>query len=92
MKGWDYCTEPGGASKQSRSFAYEKNVNEKEKNINVEIKQAIARKKQQILLMKMILLYWLPERLYIIWLATMGSFQKLTVLTSSLRVALELCV
>ena len=42
--------------------------------------------------MKMILLYWLPEQQYIIWPVQWGQFPKLTVLTSSLRVALELCM
>ena len=79
----------GGASKQSR-FAYEKNVNEKE-NINVEIKQAIARKAANIIDENDSVI--LASGTTIHYLArTMGSFQKLTVLTSSLRVALELCM
>ncbi|WP_407481538.1 DeoR/GlpR family DNA-binding transcription regulator [Elizabethkingia meningoseptica] len=78
----------GGASKQSR-FAYEKNVSEKE-NINVEVKKAIAKEASKIIDENDSII--LASGTTIHYLArTLESFQKLTVLTSSLRVALELC-
>ncbi len=78
----------GGASKQVR-YAYEKNVGEKE-NINVEAKQAIARaalslihENDCIILASGTTMHYLARMLM--------NFGPLTVLTSSLRVAIELC-
>ncbi|MGL6129713.1 transcriptional regulator [Chryseobacterium artocarpi] len=78
----------GGASKQVR-YAYEKNVVEKE-SINVEAKQAIAKaalpliqENDSIILASGTTMHYLARML-------MG-FGPLTVLTSSLRVAIELC-
>lgn len=78
----------GGASKYVR-YAYEKNVDEKE-NINVEAKQSIAKAALQmiqendcIILASGTTMHYLARMLV--------NFGRLTVLTSSLRVALELC-
>lgn len=78
----------GGASKQIR-YAYEKNVGEKE-NINVEAKQAIAKaavaliqENDCIILASGTTMHYLARMLV--------NFGPLTVLTSSLRVAIELC-
>lgn len=78
----------GGASKYVR-YAYEKNVGEKE-NINVEAKQSIAKAALQmiqendcIILASGTTMHYLARMLV--------NFGRLTVLTSSLRVALELC-
>lgn len=78
----------GGASKQMR-YAYEKNVGEKE-NINVEAKQAIAKaalpliqENDCIILASGTTMHYLARMLV--------NFGPLTVLTSSLRVAIELC-
>ncbi|REC49185.1 transcriptional regulator [Chryseobacterium pennipullorum] len=78
----------GGASKQVR-YAYEKNVGEKE-NINVEAKQAIAKtalsliqENDCIILASGTTMHYLARMLV--------NFGPLTVLTSSLRVAIELC-
>ncbi|NAW51399.1 DeoR family transcriptional regulator [Elizabethkingia argentiflava] len=78
----------GGASKKSR-FAYEENVNEKE-NINVESKQVIAKaaskmidENDSIIIASGTTMHYLARAL--------ERFHKLTVLTSSLRAALELC-
>ncbi|UKB84418.1 DeoR/GlpR family DNA-binding transcription regulator [Chryseobacterium sp. MEBOG06] len=78
----------GGASKQVR-YAYEKNVVEKE-NINVEAKQAIAKaalpliqENDCIILASGTTMHYLARMLV--------NFGPLTVLTSSLRVAIELC-
>ncbi|MEG0925833.1 DeoR/GlpR family DNA-binding transcription regulator [Chryseobacterium sp.] len=78
----------GGASKQLR-YAYEKNVVEKE-SINVEAKQAIAKaalsliqENDCIILASGTTMHYLARMLV--------NFGPLTVLTSSLRVAIELC-
>ncbi|BFO66073.1 transcriptional repressor AgaR [Chryseobacterium sp. KCF3-3] len=78
----------GGASKQVR-YAYEKNVGEKE-SINVEAKQAIAKaalsliqENDSIILASGTTMHYLARMLV--------NFGPLTVLTSSLRVAIELC-
>lgn len=78
----------GGASKHVR-YAYEKNVDEKE-NINVEAKQSIAKaalkliqENDCIILASGTTMHYLARMLV--------NFGHLTVLTSSLRVALELC-
>lgn len=78
----------GGASKQIR-YAYEKNVVEKE-SINVEAKQAIAKaalsliqENDCIILASGTTMHYLARMLV--------NFGPLTVLTSSLRVAIELC-
>lgn len=78
----------GGASKQVR-YAYEKNVGEKE-SINVEAKQAIAKaalsliqENDCIILASGTTMHYLARMLV--------NFGPLTVLTSSLRVAIELC-
>ena len=78
----------GGASKHVR-YAYEKNVDEKE-NINVEAKQSIAKaalklieENDCIILASGTTMHYLARMLV--------NFGRLTVLTSSLRVALELC-
>lgn len=78
----------GGASKQVR-YAYEKNVGEKE-SINVEAKQAIAKaalsliqENDCIILASGTTMHYLARMLV--------NFGALTVLTSSLRVAIELC-
>lgn len=78
----------GGASKQVR-YAYEKNVDEKE-NINVEAKQVIAKaalaliqENDCIILASGTTMHYLARMLM--------NFGPLTVLTSSLRVAIELC-
>jgi DeoR/GlpR family transcriptional regulator of sugar metabolism len=78
----------GGASKQVR-YAYEKNVGEKE-SINVEAKQDIAKaalsliqENDCIILASGTTMHYLARMLV--------NFGPLTVLTSSLRVAIELC-
>lgn len=78
----------GGASKHVR-YAYEKNVDEKE-TINVEAKQSIAKaalkmieENDCIILASGTTMHYLARMLV--------NFGRLTVLTSSLRVALELC-
>ncbi|UZT96762.1 DeoR/GlpR family DNA-binding transcription regulator [Chryseobacterium fluminis] len=78
----------GGASKHVR-YAYEKNVDEKE-SINVEAKQRIAkaalsliRENDCIILASGTTMHYLARML--------KGFGPLTVLTSSLRVAIELC-
>ncbi|WP_110366596.1 DeoR/GlpR family DNA-binding transcription regulator [Chryseobacterium sp. CBTAP 102] len=78
----------GGASKQVR-YAYEKNVGEKE-SINVEAKQVIAKaalsliqENDCIILASGTTMHYLARMLV--------NFGPLTVLTSSLRVAIELC-
>ncbi|MGU3374097.1 DeoR/GlpR family DNA-binding transcription regulator [Chryseobacterium sp. M5A1_1a] len=78
----------GGASKQVR-YAYEKNVVEKE-SINVEAKQSIAKaalsliqENDCIILASGTTMHYLARMLV--------NFGPLTVLTSSLRVAIELC-
>ncbi|RMZ61118.1 DeoR/GlpR transcriptional regulator [Chryseobacterium nematophagum] len=78
----------GGASRHM-SYAYEKNVDEKE-NINVEAKQKIARaslslihENDCIILASGTTMHYLARMLV--------GFGPLTVLTSSLRVAIELC-
>lgn len=78
----------GGASKQVR-YAYEKNVVEKE-SINVEAKQSIAKaalpliqENDCIILASGTTMHYLARMLM--------NFGPLTVLTSSLRVAIELC-
>lgn len=78
----------GGASKQVR-YAYEKNVDEKE-NINVEAKKNIAKgalsliqENDCIILASGTTMHYLARMLV--------NFGPLTVLTSSLRVAIELC-
>jgi len=78
----------GGASKQVR-YAYEKNVDEKE-SINVEAKEYIAKKALSlirendcIIMASGTTMHYLARKLV--------NFGPLTVLTSSLRVAIELC-
>jgi len=78
----------GGASKQVR-YAYEKNVDEKE-NINVEAKKIVAKsalslinENDCIILASGTTMHYLARMLV--------NYGPLTVLTSSLRVAIELC-
>lgn len=78
----------GGASKHMR-YAYEKNVNEKE-NINVEAKQGIVKAAMQLIQENDCIILASGTTMH--YLARMlVNFGPLTVLTSSLRVALELC-
>lgn len=78
----------GGASKYMR-YAYEKNVNEKE-NINVEAKQGIVKAAMQLIQENDCIILASGTTMH--YLARMlVNFGPLTVLTSSLRVALELC-
>jgi len=78
----------GGASRQSR-FASERNVNEKE-SIKVEEKKSIARIASEIINENDTIIMASGTTMHYLARA-MVNFQKLTVLTSSLRVALELC-
>ncbi|PIF43315.1 DeoR family transcriptional regulator [Chryseobacterium sp. 52] len=78
----------GGASKHVR-YAYERNVDEKE-NINVEAKQNIAKAALQLIQENDCIILASGTTMH--YLARMlANFGPLTVLTSSLRVALELC-
>ncbi|WP_153397638.1 DeoR/GlpR family DNA-binding transcription regulator [Chryseobacterium vaccae] len=78
----------GGASKHVR-YAYERNVNEKE-NINVEAKQGIVKAAVELIQENDCIILASGTTMH--YLARMlGNFGRLTVLTSSLRVALELC-
>lgn len=78
----------GGASKHMR-YAYEKNVNEKE-SINVEAKQGIVKAAMQLIQENDCIILASGTTMH--YLARMlVNFGQLTVLTSSLRVALELC-
>ena len=78
----------GGASKYIR-YAHEKNVDEKE-NINVESKQNIAKAALQLIQENDCIILASGTTMH--YLARMlKNFGQLTVLTSSLRVALELC-
>jgi len=78
----------GGASKHVR-YAYERNVDEKE-NINVEAKQNIAKAALQLIQENDCIILASGTTMH--YLARMlVNFGPLTVLTSSLRVAIELC-
>ncbi len=86
-QGYLYRTH-GGASKKSR-YAFEENVLRKE-NINVEQKQKIAHKALEFIKENDFII--LASGTTIHYLARiMNNFQKLTVLTSSLGVSVELC-
>ncbi len=86
-QGYLYRTH-GGASKKSR-YAFEENVLRKE-SINVKEKQKIARKALEFIKENDFII--LASGTTIHYLARiMNDFQKLTVLTSSLRVSVELC-
>lgn len=78
----------GGASKQIR-YAYEKNVVEKE-SINVEAKQSIARAALPLIQENDCIILASGTTMHYLARMLMG-FGPLTVLTSSLRVAIELC-
>ncbi|WP_419868972.1 DeoR/GlpR family DNA-binding transcription regulator [Chryseobacterium sp. CT-SW4] len=79
----------GGASKHVR-YAYEKNVNEKE-NINVEAKQNVVRAAIELIQENDCIILASGTTMHYFARMLVSFGQPLTVLTSSLRVALELC-
>ncbi len=86
-KGYLYRTH-GGATKKSH-YAFEDSVNNKE-NIHIKEKQAIAKKSLEYINENDFIM--LASGTTIHYLArSLQNFDKLTVLTASLRVALELC-
>ncbi|WP_292009961.1 DeoR/GlpR family DNA-binding transcription regulator [Chryseobacterium sp.] len=79
----------GGASKHVR-YAYEKNVNEKE-NINVEAKQNVVKAAIELIQENDCIILASGTTMHYFARMLVSFTQPLTVLTSSLRVALELC-